>query len=66
MVMTIGIQGCMNQTSQSRNLAVPRPQKSAKKHENKTIFIFLTAVGCQTAGRKASGSTSADPAWDGQ
>ncbi len=32
-VMTIGIQGCMNQISQSRDLAAPRPQKKPKNND---------------------------------
>ena len=71
--MTIGIQGCMNQTSQSRDLAAPRPQKSAKKRKKtqknakkQQFFTFLTTASYQTAGRTAFGRTSAEPAWDGQ
>ncbi len=40
MVMTIGIQGCMNQISQSRDLAASRPQKSAKNAINADFLNF--------------------------
>ena len=61
MVMTIGIQGCMNHTSQSG--ARKTPQKNAEKQQ---IFTFLTAASCQMVGRTASSRTSAEPTWDGQ
>ena len=43
------------------------PAKIRKKNAKKQRFsTFLAAASCQTAGRTASGRTSAEPAWDGQ
>ncbi len=38
----------------------------AKIRKKQRIFTFLTAASYQTAGRTASGSTSAEPTLDGQ
>ena len=64
--MAIAIHIYVYQTCRSRGLAAPRPQKSAKNVENWRFLTILATASRKTAGRTASGRTSAEPAWAGQ